>query len=96
MPEIVFVKKVTADGAPCRKCVEVERRLRAGGHWHHITRVVVADERDSASEGWALARAHGVDRAPFFVVRHDDGREQVYTVYLKLVRELLHRPAAAA
>nr|WP_271407809.1 hypothetical protein [Pseudomonas sp. Q1-7] len=34
-----------------------------------------------------------MDAAPFFVVRHDDGREQVYTVFLAFLREAL-QPAS--
>jgi hypothetical protein len=36
-----------------------------------------------------LAAAHDIDVAPFFVVTHDDGRSETYTVYLRFVREIL-------
>ena len=36
-----------------------------------------------------LAAELNVDRAPFFVVQYDDGRQDVYTVYFKFVKEVL-------
>ena len=85
---ITFVKKILADGSPCRKCADVEARLRAADHWQRLDEVVVADERDPDSKGMRLARELGVDRAPFFVVVTDHATT-VYTVYLKLLREVL-------
>ncbi len=84
---ITFVKKVLASGEPCAKCRDVEERLERSGLMSRIDRVVVADERDEGSEGMRLARRHGVDRAPFFVVLNEE-RTTVYTVYLKFVRDL--------
>ena len=86
-PDITFVRKVLASGEPCAKCRDVEERLERTGLMSRIDRVVVADERDEASEGMRLARRHEVDRAPFFLVR-DGERTTVYTVYLKFVREV--------
>ncbi|GAB4347483.1 MAG: hypothetical protein Kow006_07250 [Gammaproteobacteria bacterium] len=88
MAHITLVKKVTAEGLPCRKCRDVQERLEREGLLDAIDRVVVADERDPGSEGWELARRHGVERAPFFVVR-ENGEERVYTVYFRFVREVL-------
>ena len=84
-----MVKKILADGSPCRKCVEVEARLRKDGVENRINRVVIADERKPDSEGMALAGRHDVDIAPFFIVTDDNGRETVYTVYFRLLREVL-------
>jgi hypothetical protein len=89
MRRITLVKKVLADGSPCRKCREVEARMARNGHDAWIDRVVVADERDPESAGWALARAHGVDKAPFFLVE-ENGTARVHTVYLKFVRDVIH------
>ncbi|AOE84916.1 hypothetical protein [Pseudomonas sp. TCU-HL1] len=95
---ITLVKKVLADGQDCRKCRDVMERLERGGYLDRIDRILVADERNPASAGWMAAQHYGVDTAPFFVVRHDDGREQVYRVFLALVRDVLqappHTPAA--
>lgn len=93
---ITMVKKIKADGSPCRKCTDVEQRLAAGGHMHRIDRVVIADERDPGSEGMQLATRHGVDLAPFFIVERDDGDTQVYTVYFRFLREVLEGETDAA
>ncbi len=85
---LTFVKKILADGEPCRKCRDVEERLKQGGYWPQIDTVVIADERDANSAGLQLARRYDVKVAPFFVVRKGD-ETQVYTIYLQLVREVL-------
>jgi hypothetical protein len=86
--KITFVKKILASGEPCGKCRDVEERLTAGSHWHAIDRVVVADERDSQSEGMRLAADLGVERAPFFVVE-TPSKTITYTVFLKFVKDVL-------
>jgi hypothetical protein len=93
---ITMVKKIKADGSPCRKCADVERRLADGGHLHRIDHVVVADERDPMSEGMQLAARHGIDLAPFFIVERDDGTTQVYTIYFRFLKEVLEGEADAA
>jgi len=85
---ITFVKKLTAQGEPCGKCTDVEARLERAGLRHLIDEVVIADERDPGSAGFRLAHEHGVARAPFFLVRRDDGRHAVYTIYLQFVKEV--------
>lgn len=94
---ITFVKKVLASGKPCRKCQDVEDRLRRGGYWERIDAVVIADERDPESAGMQLAREHHVSSAPFFVVE-SGGEVRVYTIFLQLVREVFQttEPAASA
>ncbi|MYD97341.1 MAG: hypothetical protein F4X98_08135 [Gammaproteobacteria bacterium] len=84
---ITFVKKILADGEPCAKCADVERRLHRSGQMTRIDRVIIADERDPASEGMRLADLHGVDTAPFFIVERDSGTV-IYTVYLKFARDV--------
>lgn len=86
--KITLVKKILKDGSPCKKCADVLERLESGGHMARIDKVVVADERDPESEGLALARQYDVDRAPFFVVENGD-ETQVYTVYMKFLKEVL-------
>ena len=85
---ITFVKKVLADGEPCRKCADVEQRLRASGQMDAIDRTVIADERDPDSEGMRIAAEHDVKLAPFFVVE-EGGEARVYAVYFRFVREVL-------
>jgi len=93
---ITMVKKIKADGSPCRKCADVERRLVDAGHLARIDRIVIADERDPQSEGMRLAAGHGVDLAPFFIVERDDGTTQVYTVYFRFLKEVLEGESDAA
>ena len=87
---ITLVKKIRADGTPCRKCADVLDRLEKDGHLNSIDRVVVADERDPRSEGWALAARHQVTAAPFFIVE-EDGVERIHSVYFRFLREVLQR-----
>ena len=91
---ITFVKKILASGEPCAKCADVERRLEASGQLARIDRIVVADERDPASEGMQLASRHGVAVAPFFLVERN-GRTTVHTVYLRFAREVFGHRAKA-
>lgn len=93
---ITFVKKIAADGSPCRKCQDVESRLLASGVMSRIDRVAIADERDPTSAGWSLAARHGIERAPFFIVEDAAGKETVYTVYLQFIREVIGDANAAA
>ncbi|CAD5108772.1 hypothetical protein [Zestomonas carbonaria] len=90
---ITLVKKVLADGQDCRKCRDVLQQLERRGLLGRIDRILVADERDPGSTGWMVAQHYGVDSAPFFVVRHDDGSERVYTVFLALLHEVLEPKA---
>jgi hypothetical protein len=86
---ITMVKKILADGSDCRKCAEATDHLESRGLWRHINEVVWAHESDPASPGMLLGARFNVERAPFFIVRDDDGRESVYVSVLQLVRERL-------
>lgn len=90
---ITLVKKIQADGNPCRKCGDVLERIGRDGVWNRIDRVAIADERDPSSEGMRLAEHHGVERAPFFLVERPGEPVQVYTVYMRLLREVLQKKA---
>lgn len=90
--KITLVKKILADGNPCKKCREVEELMEKHQHKSRVDEVVVADERNPLSEGMLLAAQHKVDRAPFFIVEWDNGRTDVYTVYLKFAKEVLNLP----
>ncbi|KAJ9470977.1 hypothetical protein DIPPA_35420 [Diplonema papillatum] len=72
--KITFVKKIKADGTPCKKCGEVVERLEKADQMKMIDEVLVADERDDASSGMVLAAKHDVSRAPFFVVENTGGK----------------------
>lgn len=86
---ITFVKKIKADGSPCRKCAEVQTRLENEGYMDKISRTVIADERDESSEGMQLAKQYKIDRAPFFIVENEGNEPLIYTVYFKFVNEIL-------
>ena len=85
---ITFVKKRYPDGSTCGKCEEIERRLVRDGHMPRIDDVLEADVADPESAGMRLARELNVAYAPFFVVREGEST-QVYSIYLKFVREVL-------
>ena len=91
MTTITLVKKVRADGSLCDKCGDVVERLERDGLWGRIDHVMTADERDPQGEGWRLAERFGVERAPFFVVERAGEAPRIYTVYLRLLREVLRR-----
>ena len=83
---VTMVKKKLRDGSDCRKCAEATEHLRSRGLLDRVDEVVWAREDDPESPGMVLARRLGVERAPFFVVRDEQG-EKVYTSVLQLVRE---------
>ncbi|MBX3024208.1 hypothetical protein KF840_04780 [bacterium] len=85
---ITMVKKELRDGRPCRKCEQAMDTLMARKVWDRIDEVVVAKEGDASSPGVQLASRHGVDVAPFFIVR-DEGGEQVYTSVMQLIKDRL-------
>jgi len=89
--KITLVKKILADGSPCKKCGDVLGRLEDSGQMERIDEVLIADERDPTSAGMLIAAEHNVDRAPFFVVENDNGKVDIYTVYFKFVKDVLEQ-----
>lgn len=88
--KITFVKKRMPDGTSCRKCVEVEGKLRDKNQLQYIDETLFAEEDDPDSPGMLLAVMYGVDQAPFFVVDAEDGSEpEIYTVYFRFVIDVL-------
>lgn len=87
---ITMVKKVKANGLPCRKSANVLSELETFGLLKSIGRVVAADERNPKSEGFALAVQHRVDAAPFFIVEKEDGSEAVYTTYTHFLKDVFN------
>ena len=92
---ITMVKKRLADGSECLKCAEASEHLRVRGLWDRIDEVVWAREDDPSSPGMVLGARLGVERAPFFVFRDDDG-EHVYVSVLQLVRDRLGQTVTTA
>src|SRR5215475_720846 len=88
---VTMVKKKLKDGSDCRKCAEATEHLRSRGLLDKIDEVVWALEDDPTSPGMVLGARLGVDTAPFFVVRDDQG-EHVYKSVLQLVRDRFGAP----
>lgn len=87
--KITLVKKILADGSPCKKCGDVLNKLESSGQINRIDEIIIADERDHNSPGMLLASKLEVDRAPFFVIEQDNEEPVVYTVYMKFVKDVL-------
>jgi hypothetical protein len=87
--QITMVKKIKADGTPCRKCAEVEQRLHDAGLVSRIDRVMIADERNPESDGMKLAEQYKVEQAPFFIVTEAGKPVRIYTVFLRFLKEVL-------
>ena len=81
-----MVKKKMKDGSDCRKCAEATEHLRTRGLWDKIDEVVWAREDDPSSPGMQLGTQYGVERAPFFIVRDENG-DTVYTSVLQLIQK---------
>ncbi|MFC1664997.1 hypothetical protein ACFL17_05125 [Pseudomonadota bacterium] len=90
MQQVTLVKKIMADGSPCRKCKDVMDRLERDNYIDGIDRIVIADERLQDSEGMVLARQYGVNYAPFFIVDRPSGSD-VYTSYFRFVKDVLQK-----
>lgn len=84
-----MVKKQLASGQPCEKCAQAEEMLRRRSLWERIDQVIWAVEGDDSSAGALEAAKHGVELAPFFVIRGEDGQETVVTSALRLVKQYL-------
>jgi len=93
---VTMVKKTLLDGSDCRKCADVTRYLEERGLWSRVDEVVWAKEGDPESPGQVLAARLGVERAPFFVVRGDDGSEAVYENVTTLIKERLGAQVSTA
>lgn len=91
---ITMVKKLMDDGLHCKKCLDVHDRLEASGHINRIDHFADFIENDGGSEGALLADYYQIDKAPFFIVEENGKEPKVYTVYFKLVREILEKTAA--
>lgn len=85
-PSAIFVKKILAGGEACSKCRDIEQRLHFDGLMSRFDEILDAREGDPASPGAVLADRHGVERAPFFVIRYPDGSERVIESYLAFKR----------
>ena len=89
--KITLVKKILADGSPCKKCGEVIDKMEAADQLRFIDNIVIADEANPESEGIMLATKHEVTKAPFFIVEDDEGNTIIYTIYFKFVKEIIDK-----
>ena len=89
--KITLVKKILADGSPCKKCGDVIAKLEASNQMQYIDEIVIADERDKNSEGMQLAAKYDVKRAPFFIVERKGQAPEIYTIYFKFVKEVIEK-----
>ena len=71
-------------------------KLDTSGHISRIDEILVADERDANSPGMLLAKQYDVERAPFFVVERDGEAPEIYTVYIKFLKEVLQQKTSEA
>ena len=97
---ITFVKKILENGELCPKCGDVFKRLKAEGLIDRIDHIAIADMRDADSEGVRIAKEHGVERAPFFLVEDSVGDIAVFDVYFKfqkfMAEQGLAKPLSAS
>ncbi len=94
--KITFVKKILADGSPCPKCNDVQQKLESSGQIDRIDETLIADERDPESVGMQLAAQYEVNRAPFFIVEREGQDTEIFTVYLKFVKDVLDQKTEEA
>src|SRR5512145_1578511 len=92
---VIMVKKILASGQPCAKCGQAEELLRKRGLWEQVTHVSIADERDSTSEGMQLAKLHGVELAPFFLIEQGQ-KQEVFTSVIKFAKVLEESASVAS
>jgi len=85
---ITMVKKRSADGEPCPKCVQAEETLRSRGLWERIDEVIWADPADDDSPGMLLAKQHQVTLAPFFILETPSRPPELFTSTLRVVKLL--------
>ena len=88
--KVILVKKRLVNGQFCAKCIDVQQKLEDSGNLAFIDEVVIADENNPDSTGMKIAREFNVSHAPFFVVEQEGQPPMIYTVYFKLVKEVLN------
>ena len=87
--KVTLVKKILADGSPCKKCADVIDKLENSGQMKYIDEIIIADERDANTRGMQLAAKYNVKRAPFFIVEKAGQAPDIYTIYFKFVKVVI-------
>lgn len=90
--KVTLVKKILADGSPCKKCADVMAKLETSGQMQYIDDIIIADERDDQSLGMQLAAKYEVKRAPFFILEQPGQEPKIYTIYFQFVKEVIDNP----
>ncbi|MEM6755429.1 MAG: hypothetical protein AAF630_20955 [Cyanobacteria bacterium P01_C01_bin.38] len=85
---IKLVQKIKLDGNSCRKSARVLNELKELDLLDKIDEIIAADERQSNSEGFDLARKYQVSSAPFFIVENDEGVTKIYTAYYHFMKDI--------
>ena len=87
---IKLVQKIKKDGNSCRKSAKVLKELEELNLLDKIDEIIAADERQSGSEGFDLAKKHNVSSAPFFIVENDEGVTKIYTAYYRFMKDIFN------
>ena len=88
--KIKLVQKIKKDGNSCRKSAKVLKDLEELNLLNRIDEIIAADERQSGSEGFDLAKKHNVSSAPFFIVENDEGITKIYTAYYQFMKDVFN------
>tara|TARA_B110001469_G_C9642607_1_gene323585 strand:+ start:1047 stop:1424 length:378 start_codon:yes stop_codon:yes gene_type:complete len=89
--KITMVKKLTPDGSACRKCLNIESRLKKDNLFDKIDNHLYVNNID----GNKLAIKYNINTVPFFIVESYDengnNREDIYTVYMKMKKDIFNK-----
>ncbi|MEL6460426.1 MAG: hypothetical protein AAFY21_03120 [Cyanobacteria bacterium J06641_2] len=86
---IKLVQKIKSDGNSCRKSARVLNELQELNLLDKIDEIIAADERQSNSEGFDLAKKYDVPSAPFFIVENE-GKTKIYTAYYRFMKDIFN------
>jgi hypothetical protein len=89
--KITMVKKLNPDGISCRKCLNIESRLKKDNLFNKIDNHLYINNID----GNKLAVKYNVKSVPFFIVENIDNKEnsniKIYTIYMKMKKEIFDK-----
>ena len=89
--KITMVKKLTPSGSLCRKCLNIESRLKKDNLFDKIDYHLYVNNIN----GDKLAIKYNINTVPFFIVESYDlngnYREDIYTVYMKMKKDIFNK-----
>ena len=89
--KITMVKKLNPDGNSCRKCLNIESRLKKDKLFHKIDNHLYVNNID----GNKLAIKYNVNAVPFFIVKSYDknnkNNTKIYTIYMKMKKDIFNK-----